>query len=170
MGRLARGVIGCRMNAGDYVVSMEVFGADGGTVLTVTENGFGKRTSIGDYPLRSRGGKGVITIKTTSRNGKVVGVLKVTDADQIMLITDAGKITRTRVAEISVIGRNTQGVTLFRIDPEQERLVALATVADAGLSGPTAMDENPEKKAVDEGTPPLIAALDDDPEDPGADK
>jgi DNA gyrase subunit A len=161
MGRLARGVIGCRMNAGDYVVSMEVFSADGGTVLSVTENGFGKRTSIEDYPLRSRGGKGVITIKTTPRNGKVVGVLKVTDADQIMLITDAGKITRTRVAEISVIGRNTQGVTLFRIDPDQEKLVALATVADAGLPGPTALDENAEEKAADAGKPPLIAALDD---------
>ncbi|MEA2109520.1 MAG: DNA gyrase subunit A [Pseudomonadota bacterium] len=170
MGRLARGVIGCRMNAGDYVVSMEVFSADGGTVLSVTENGFGKRTSIEDYPLRSRGCKGVITIKTTPRNGKVVGVLKVTDADQIILITNAGKITRTRVAEISVIGRNTQGVTLFRIDPEQEKLVALATVADAGLSGPIAMDENPEGKAADDGAPPLIAALDEIKDEPGADK
>ncbi len=170
MGRLARGVIGCRMNPGDYLVSMEVFSADGGTVLSVTENGFGKRTSIEDYPLRSRGGKGVITIKTTPRNGKVVGVLKVTDADQIMLITDAGKITRTRVAEISVIGRNTQGVTLFRIDPEQEKLVALATVADAGLSGSTTVDENAEEKAGDDETPPLIAALDETKEDPGADK
>jgi len=171
MGRLARGVIGCRMNAGDYVVSMEVFSVDGGTVLSVTENGFGKRTSIEDYPLRSRGGKGVITIKTTQRNGKVVGVLKVTDADQIMMITDAGKITRTRVAEISVIGRNTQGVTLFRIDPEQEKLVALATVADAGLSGPTAMNENAaEKVGADDGKPPLIAVLDQTKDDPGADK
>ena len=170
MGRMARGVIGCRMNSGDFVVSMEVFGPDGGTVLSVTENGFGKRTSIEDYPLRSRGGKGVITIKTTPRNGKVVGVLKVTDADQIMLITDAGKITRTRVAEISVIGRNTQGVTLFRIDPEQEKLVALATVADAGLSGPTALDENVEEKAADAGKPPLIAALDDAKDSPGDDK
>jgi DNA gyrase subunit A len=170
MGRLARGVIGCRMNAGDYVVSMEVFSADGGTVLSVTENGFGKRTSIEDYPLRSRGGKGVITIKTTPRNGKVVGVLKVTDADQIMMITDAGKITRTRVVEISVIGRNTQGVTLFRIDPEKEKLVALATVADAGLSGPTALDENVEEKAADAGKPPLIAALDDVKDNPGDDK
>lgn len=170
MGRLARGVIGCRMNAGDFVVSMEVFGADGGTVLTVTENGFGKRTSIEDYPLRSRGGKGVITIKTTPRNGKVVGVLKVSDADQIMMITDAGKITRIRVAEISVIGRNTQGVTLFRINPEQEKLVALATVADAGLSGPTAVDENAEEKTTDDEVPPLIAALDDEKDNPGADK
>ncbi len=174
MGRQARGVIGCRMNADDYLVSMEVFSADGGTVLTVTENGFGKRTSIEDYPLRSRGGKGVITIKTTPRNGKVVGVLKVTDADQIMMITDAGKITRTRVAEISVIGRNTQGVTLFRIDPEQEKLVALATVADAGLSGSTTMDENVEEKAgadadagADDGMLPLIANLDDTKDDPG---
>jgi len=171
MGRLARGVIGCRMNADDYLVSMEVFSADGGTVLSVTENGFGKRTSIEDYPLRSRGGKGVITIKTTPRNGKVVGVLKVTDADQIMMITDAGKITRTRVAEISVIGRNTQGVTLFRIDPEQEKLVALATVADAGFSGPTALDENVEGKVdADDGMLPLIANLDDTKDDPGADK
>lgn len=172
MGRLARGVIGCRMNEGDFVVSMEVFSADGGTVLTVTENGFGKRTSIEDYPLRSRGGKGVITIKTTPRNGKVVGVLKVSDADQIMMITDAGKITRIRVAEISVIGRNTQGVTLFRIDPEQEKLVALATVADAGLSGPSvATDKKAEgETGGDDKTPPLIASLEDENNNPGADK
>jgi DNA gyrase subunit A len=171
MGRQARGVIGCRMNAGDFVVSMEVFGPDGGTVLTVTENGFGKRTSIEDYPLRSRGGKGVITIKTTPRNGKVVGVLKVTDADQIMMITNAGKITRTRVAEISVIGRNTQGVTLFRIDPEQEKLVALATVADAGLSGADLPGKETEEKAAGEnGEAPLIAALDGEKDDAGADR
>ncbi len=170
MGRQARGVIGCRMNAGDFVVSMEVFGSDGGTVLTVTENGFGKRTSIEDYPLRSRGGKGVITIKTTPRNGKVVGVLKVTDADQIMMITDAGKITRTRVAEISVIGRNTQGVTLFRIDPEQEKLVALATVADAGLSGADPQEKTAEKTGGEPVEAPLISALDENQDDAGADR
>jgi len=162
MGRSARGVIGCRMNEGDYVVSMEIFDEQGGTVLTVTENGFGKRTSIDDYPLRSRGGKGVITIKTTERNGKVVAVMKVTDADQIMMITDAGKITRTRVAEISVIGRNTQGVTLFRIDPAVEKVVAAAIVAEGGQGGAPAADGN--GAAADDGSesPPRLPTVEAD--------
>ncbi|MBN2332874.1 MAG: DNA gyrase subunit A [Deltaproteobacteria bacterium] len=171
MGRLARGVIGCRMNEDDFVVSMEVFGHNGGSVLTVTENGFGKRTSIEDYPLRSRGGKGVITIKTTERNGKVVGVMKVVDADQIMMITDAGKITRTRVAEISVIGRNTQGVTLFRIDPSQEKLVAVATLAEGSSSEPQSEpDEQPtEAPSAADDQPRIIDVVAGDEQDSGDD-
>jgi DNA gyrase subunit A len=131
-GRLSQGVIGCRMAADDEAVGLEVFAPDEeqATVLTVTENGFGKRSPIKDYPLRHRGGKGVITIKVNERNGKVVAVLKATDADQIMMITDAGKITRNRVADISVVGRNTMGVRVFRIDLEKERLVAVALLPD----------------------------------------
>ncbi len=128
-GRLSQGVIGCRMRADDQLVGLEVFSPEEletATVLTVTENGFGKRSPVREYPLRSRGGKGVITIKVNERNGRVVALLKAFDCDQIMMITDAGKITRNRVADISVVGRNTMGVRVFRIDPEKERLVSVA--------------------------------------------
>ncbi|MBN2704920.1 MAG: DNA gyrase subunit A [Deltaproteobacteria bacterium] len=125
-GRLSMGVIGCRMSASDRVVGLEIFSDPEATVLTVTENGFGKRSPVAEYPLRSRGGKGVITIKVNERNGAVVAVLQATDLDQIMMITDAGKITRNRVADISVVGRNTMGVRVFRIDQEKERLVSVA--------------------------------------------
>ncbi len=131
-GRLSQGVIGCRMAADDETVGLEVFAPDESeaTVLTITENGYGKRSPIREYALRHRGGKGVITIKVNERNGKVVAVLKASDADQIMMITDTGKITRNRVADISVVGRNTMGVRVFRIDREKERLVAVALLPD----------------------------------------
>jgi len=129
-GRLSQGVIGCRMAADDQIVGLEIFSGQESTVLTITENGYGKRSPIQDYPLRSRGGKGVITIKVNKRNGNVVAVLKAGDADQIMMITDAGKITRNRVADISVVGRNTMGVRVFRIDQEHERLVSVALLPE----------------------------------------
>ena len=129
-GRLSQGVIGCRMAADDHIVGLEIFSGEESTVLTITENGFGKRSLIQEYPLRSRGGKGVITIKVNDRNGHVVAVLKATDVDQIMMITDAGKITRNRVADISVVGRNTMGVRVFRIDQEKEHLVSVALLPE----------------------------------------
>ncbi|MDY6852482.1 MAG: DNA gyrase C-terminal beta-propeller domain-containing protein, partial [Thermodesulfobacteriota bacterium] len=126
MGRTAAGVRGIRLGPDDAVVGMEVLSeARRETILTVTANGFGKRTPALDYRLQSRGGMGLITIKTTERNGPVVGVFKVTDEDQLMLITDTGRIIRTRVKEISVIGRNTQGVTLIEVEPD-ERVVGVA--------------------------------------------
>ncbi len=132
-GRQSIGVRGCRLSAADELVGLEVFSPaelDTATVLTVTENGFGKRSPVAEYPLHARGGKGVITIKVNRRNGRVVALLKAKDGDQIMMITDAGKITRNRVAEISVVGRNTQGVRVYRIDPEKERLVSVALLPD----------------------------------------
>ena len=129
-GRLSQGVRGCRLGVDDQIVGLEVFSGSEATVLTITENGFGKRSPIDDYPLRSRGGKGVITIKVNERNGRVVAVLKAGDADQVMMITDAGKITRNRVADISVVGRNTMGVKVFRIDLEKERLVSVALLPE----------------------------------------
>jgi DNA gyrase subunit A len=121
------------MAANDELVGLEIFSPEEfetATVLTITENGFGKRSPISDYAIHARGGKGVITIKVNQRNGRVVALLKARDGDQIMMITDAGKITRNRVAEISVVGRNTQGVRVFRIDPEKERLVSVALLPD----------------------------------------
>ena len=88
--------------------------ASEGTVLTVTENGYGKRTATADFPHQGRGGKGVIAIQTSARNGKVVGAVQVFDGDEIMLISDQGTLVRTRADEISVVSRNTQGVRVIR--------------------------------------------------------
>jgi DNA gyrase subunit A len=127
MGRMAQGNRGIRLSADDQVVGMEVISQEG-TILTVTENGFGKRTRTDEYPEQGRGGKGVITIKTTEKNGPVVGVLQLKDEDDIMIITDGGKIIRMHVKDISIIGRNTQGVRL--INPEEkEKVVAVARSA-----------------------------------------
>jgi DNA gyrase subunit A len=95
----------------------------------VTENGFGKKTLIQEYPLQTRGGKGVITIKTSARNGRMIGVQQITEQDDVMLITDKGKIIRMGGSDISVIGRNTQGVKLIELEPE-EKVMALARLAE----------------------------------------
>ena len=124
MGRLAQGVRGIHLKEDDWVVGTAVL-AQEGTLLTVTENGFGKRTQTEEYRKQARGGKGIITMKTTERNGAVVGVLPVTDEDDLMIITDGGKIIRLRVKDLSIIGRNTQGVRLINLD-EQEKLVGVA--------------------------------------------
>jgi DNA gyrase subunit A len=124
MGRLAQGVRGIHLKEDDWVVGTAVLSQEG-TLLTVTENGFGKRTRTEEYRKQARGGKGIITMKTTERNGAVVGVLPVTDEDDLMIITDGGKIIRLRVKDLSVIGRNTQGVRLINLD-EQEKLVGVA--------------------------------------------
>ena len=131
MGRTARGVKGITLDEGDAVVAMDIItpGVEGASILSVTENGYGKRTLVEEYPLQSRGGKGVITIKTTERNGKLVGVQQITDEDDLMLITDKGKIIRLRGKEISVIGRNTQGVRLIELETG-ERVMALARLAE----------------------------------------
>jgi DNA gyrase subunit A len=128
MGRTARGVRGMRLEKGDRLVGMEVL-SHGQTVFTVTENGYGKRTSIDEYPLRRRGGKGVITIKTNERNGRVVGLLLVGDDDELMLMTNAGKLIRMPVNGVSVISRNTQGVKLMDLEAG-ERVVSAAWLAE----------------------------------------
>ncbi len=127
MGRLAQGIKGIRLSPGDQVVGMEVLSREG-TILTVTENGFGKRTRTEEYHEQGRAGKGLITIKTTEKNGPVVGVLQVTDEDDLMIIADGGKIIRLRVKDISVIGRNTQGVRLINLE-EKEKVVSVARSA-----------------------------------------
>ncbi|QQR79815.1 MAG: DNA gyrase subunit A [Deltaproteobacteria bacterium] len=128
MGRLAHGVTGIRLDENDHVVSMEVL-KERATLLTVTENGFGKRTDTDEYRVQGRGGSGIITVKTTDRNGSVVGVRKVTDDDDIMIISDGGKIIRLKVKSISVIGRNTQGVRLIQLG-NNEKVVAFAKLAE----------------------------------------
>jgi DNA gyrase subunit A len=129
MGRSASGVKGMTLNPGDTVVGVVVVDEITESILSVTENGFGKRTSVKDYPVRNRGGKGVFTIKTSERNGKAIGALHVVDDDEIMMITNGGKIIRTNMQNVRVIGRNTQGVNLFRL-AEGEKVVGMDRMAE----------------------------------------
>jgi DNA gyrase subunit A len=129
MGRNAMGVRGVSLADDDRVVGMEIL-SPGATVLSVTENGFGKRTPLEDYRLQKRGGQGIITIRTSERNGPVIGVAQVTDEAELMLITDGGKVLRCRVSGISTMGRATQGVTLMDL-AEGEKLVAIAQLAES---------------------------------------
>jgi DNA gyrase subunit A len=141
MGRTACGVRGIRLDEGQRVVSLIV--ASQGDVLTVTENGYGKRTPIGEYPLHGRGGQGVISIQTSERNGEVVGAVQVVDEDEVMMITNGGTLVRNRVADVSSMGRNTQGVIMIRLSKEEkligiERVESLEDVEDEVDAG----DEN----------------------------
>ncbi len=128
MGRTASGVRGIAIGGKDEVVGMEIL-APGATILTVTENGFGKRTPLDDYRVQKRGGQGIITIRTSDRNGKVVGVSQVLDDDELMLITNGGKVLRCKVSTISTMGRATQGVRVMNLGAE-EQLVAVARLAE----------------------------------------
>ncbi len=128
-GRGATGVIGIRLDDNDEVVSLEVIENQNAQILTVTEMGYGKRTPVSEYRLTARGGKGVITIKTTGKNGRVVGAFQVTDDMQVILITTHGKIIRMEASEINVYGRGTQGLRLIDFEPE-ERVAAVAKVID----------------------------------------
>ena len=127
-GRGTFGVVGMKLDPGDKVVSMEILTL-GFDILTVAEGGYGKRTQMDEYRLQSRGGKGIITMKTTEKTGRVVGVQQVTEDDQLMLISNKGKIIRMRIKDIRVIGRNTQGVRLIELE-EGERVVSLARLAE----------------------------------------
>ena len=131
LGRTARGVRGITLEEGDSLVAMDIVSPQNqeASILSVTENGYGKKTRIDEYPLQGRSGKGVITIKTSARNGKMIGVQQITESDDVMLITDKGKIIRLRGRDISVIGRNTQGVKLIELEPG-EKVVALARLAE----------------------------------------
>jgi DNA gyrase subunit A len=128
MGRTATGVRGIRLKDGQKVVSMIVPKGQG-AVLTVTENGFGKRTPLIDYPAKSRATQGVVSIKVSDRNGKVVGAVQVNESMEIMLISDQGTLVRTRVNEVSVVGRNTQGVRLIRTS-DNEKVVGLESIEE----------------------------------------
>jgi DNA gyrase subunit A len=145
MGRSARGVIGVRLDEGNVVVCMEVVRNES-TVLTVTENGFGKRSSLEDYRLIGRRGKGVITLKITERTGLVIGMAQVSEEDEIILITSNGKVLRIRARDISVQGRNTQGVRLFDID-EGDKVVSFAKLVEREDE-----KEPPEKSAPEPET------------------
>ena len=125
MGRGAAGVRGIRLGEGHEVIALCIL--DDGLILSATENGYGKRTGVDEFPLQGRGGQGVIAIQTTERNGRTVGAVQVKDDDEIMLISSNGTLVRTPVSDISIIGRNTQGVRLIRVASDQ-RLVGLARI------------------------------------------
>ncbi|MEW8624145.1 MAG: DNA gyrase subunit A [Candidatus Thiodiazotropha sp.] len=144
MGRTACGVRGIRLEAEHKLVSLIV--ASEGDVLTVTENGYGKRTAIEEYPVHGRGGQGVISIQTSDRNGNVVGAVQVTDEDEVMMITDGGTLVRNRVAEVSQMGRNTQGVIMIRLSNE-EKLIGIERVEN--LDGETDEEAEGDESAQD---------------------
>lgn len=147
MGRLAAGVKGINLADDDEVVGAAVI-TNNDSILTVTENGYGKRTAVEEYPVQNRGGKGVLAIRTSERNGSVVGVLTVEDEDQVMLIADSGKIIRMPMDNLRVIGRNTQGVRL--IDLEEHELVAdLSMLAREDEMDDDEQDENNLEDAED---------------------
>jgi len=137
MGRGAAGVRGIKLPAGHEVIALAVVGD--GMILSATENGFGKRTAIEDFPVQGRGGQGVIAIQTTERNGRTVGAIQVADEDEVMLISSGGTLVRTPVSDISIIGRNTQGVTLIRVE-EGQRLVGLARIESIEDEGDADVD------------------------------
>ncbi len=137
IGRTGTGVRGMKLEGEQKVVSLIVPKNDG-PILTITENGFGKRTDLAEYPAKSRATKGVVSIKVSERNGKVVGAVQVEELDEIMLITDSGTLVRTRVNEVSVIGRNTQGVRLIRT-AEDEHVVALQRIDE--IEEPAQLEE-----------------------------
>ena len=134
MGRTAYGVRGISLRNDDYVVSMEVV-KPGGTLLTVTERGFGKRTEIDEYRVQSRGGVGIINIATTTRNGMVVGVAYVQDGDELLLITQQGMILRMATNDVRAIGRATQGVTLINIE-DDDKVVSIARLDEKEVEEP----------------------------------
>ncbi|MGA0101925.1 MAG: DNA gyrase C-terminal beta-propeller domain-containing protein, partial [Burkholderiaceae bacterium] len=129
MGREARGVRGMMLEKDQRLISMIVAENENDFVLTATENGFGKRTLISEHTRHGRGTKGMIAIQTTARNGKVVGACRVSETDEIMLITDRAVVVRTRIAEVRALGRATQGVTLISVD-EGSRLVGVQRIAE----------------------------------------
>jgi len=132
MGRGAAGVKGIGLRAGDKVVEMDVLGKDPGEILTVTELGFGKRTSIDEYRLQTRGGTGVINIKTTDKNGKVVAIKCVSPDDEVLLITKYGKMIRVACSTIRAVGRSTQGVKLIQLEKEDAVVSAVKLVEKEG--------------------------------------
>ena len=160
MGRTATGVRGIRLEEEQRVVSLIVPRGDG-AVLTATENGYGKRTGITEYPAKSRATKGVVSIKVSERNGRVVGAVQVNEEDEIMLISDQGTLVRTRAAEVSTVGRNTQGVTLIRtgadehvvglqrIDEIEELIILDEDTAEAGTEVVTAEAASPSAPESD---------------------
>ncbi len=173
MGRVSRGVRGIRLQEGHAMVDM-IIPQEGGQILAVSENGYGKRTSVDEFPVKGRGGLGVIGIQASERNGAIVGALQVSDGDEIMLISDKGTLVRTRVDEISLQGRNTQGVRLIKLK-EGEVLVGVERVEEpeeiegAPLAGDLVEETANPQAAMESVTPDDDQLSTPDPDEPAPD-
>ncbi len=168
MGRTARGVIGVRLPAGHRVISLIVPKPDG-YVLTASENGYGKRTSVDEFPTKGRGAQGVIAQQISDRNGAVVGAVQVFEDDELMLISDTGTLVRTTTDGVSVLGRNTQGVRLISLK-DDETLIGVARIDEASI--PDVIDESDEDDAADADATSVVdeaAAAEDDSARPSRD-
>ena len=130
VGRTAQGVIGMKIDPDDEIIGMEpISDRKNGTLLAITENGFGKRTELEEYRVQTRGGKGVITYKITPKTGNIVGIKITTEDDDVMMITDTGTVIRIKAKDVSVLGRNTQGVTLMRTN-DGGKVVSIETIPE----------------------------------------
>jgi DNA gyrase subunit A len=159
MGRTAAGVRGIKMpEENDSVIGLIVVGE--GSILSATKNGYGKRTAPEGYPTKGRGGMGVIDIKTTERNGPVIGAVQVRDDDEIMLITDAGTLVRTAVSEVSTVGRNTQGVRLIRLTAG-ESLVELTAIDEEDAQDEDEVADSAAESVSEPGSEAEAASTDD---------
>jgi DNA gyrase subunit A len=160
MGRQATGVRGMRLGDGQRVVCMLAANNESKGVLTATENGFGKRTPLGEYPRHGRGGQGVISIQTSERNGQVVGAVLVDDNDEVMLISTGGVLIRTSVAQLREMGRSTQGVTLISLDAG-EKLAGIERIEERDLgngnsNGNGGNGDSHEEVPPPEAPPPTV--------------
>ncbi|MFI8747759.1 DNA gyrase subunit A [Pseudomonas sp. NPDC077186] len=163
MGRISRGVRGMRLPEGQRLISMLIPEA-GAQILTASERGYGKRTHLGDFPRRGRGGQGVIAMVSNERNGKLVGAIQVQDGEEIMLISDQGTLVRTRVDEVSSSGRNTQGVTLIKL-AKDETLVGLERVQEPTVVEDEELVEGEEGAEVAESAEAPVADAEDGSEE-----
>ena len=132
MGRVARGVRGIKLQDDQFVISL-IVPSEEASILTVSQNGFGKRSNSEDFRKTRRGAKGVIAMQTSDRNGNLIGAAQVKDDDEVMLISDKGMLVRTRVSEINIIGRNTLGVKVIRLK-DGESLISLASISEEFMS------------------------------------
>ena len=161
MGRTATGVRGIALSGDDEVIGMEILSGDA-QILTTTERGYGKRTPLEEYRPQKRGGQGIINIRANERNGPVIGIAQVVDDDDVMLITDGGKVLRCPVGGISSMGRATQGVRVMNLDAD-EKLVSIARLAEEDLADDVVEGESPGMTTV----PAPVAELPAESEDPG---
>ncbi len=148
MGRTAAGVRGMTLRKGDQVVDMAIVDANS-TLLTVCENGYGKRTAAGEYRLQKRGGSGIINIRTTDRNGKVVGMKGVRDTDELMMITKDGMMVRTAVSELREIGRATQGVRVIALRPGDKLVDVAPCISEEAKESELALEAKPQGELIE---------------------
>ncbi|MEK9767150.1 MAG: DNA gyrase C-terminal beta-propeller domain-containing protein, partial [Thalassolituus sp.] len=147
MGRTARGVRGIKLADDQSVISL-IVPQEGGTILTASQRGYGKRTKVEEFPTKGRGTQGVIAMVTSDRNGALVGAVQVFDGDEVMLVSDRGTLVRTRVDEVSVLGRNTQGVTLIKV-AEKEKLVGVERICDADEDEDSARNDGETSEVIE---------------------